>query len=173
MVGFYTKSFASVGMTVMPDAMKRLCHYAAGFPRVMHTIGDEVFWADRDNVVDMPDATAGVLGAAREIGRKFVDAQVYQALMSRDYRSILDKLGRAQFDIAFKKADIEQGLTATERGKFNNFLQRMKRLQVLRSGDAKGEYVFCSRIVRLYILLNSLPPSSPDDEPPVVSDKAQ
>ncbi|MCX6842697.1 MAG: ATP-binding protein [candidate division WOR-3 bacterium] len=172
MVGFYTKAFESVGMAVLPDAMKRLCHYAAGFPRVMHTIGDEVFWADRDSVVDLPDATAGVIGAAREIGRKFVDAQVYQALMSKDYRSILEKLGRAQFDIAFKKADIEQGLTPTEQGKFDNFLQRMKRLQVLRSGDAKGEYVFCSRIVRLYIVLNSLPPSSPEDEPPVVSDRA-
>jgi hypothetical protein len=139
----------------------------------MHTIGDAAFWADRDGVIDLADATAGVIGAANDIGRKFVDAQVYQALMSKDYRSILDKLGRAQFDIAFKKADIEQGLTTTEKGKFNNFLQRMKRLQVLRSGDEMGEYVFCSRIVRLYIAMNSFLQSPPESGPPVVSDRAR
>jgi hypothetical protein len=165
MEGFYTKTFESVGMGVQPEAMQSLCHYAAGFPRVMHTIGDEVFWADRDRVVDVHDAVSGIVGAAREIGRKFVDAQVYKALTSKDYRSILNKLGRAPFDSSFKKADIERDLTATEQRKFTNFLHRMKVLQVLRSGDTKGEYVFCSRIVRLYLLLNSVPPTPPNNEP--------
>lgn len=31
----------------------------------------------------------------------------------------------------------------------------MKKLNVLKSGDGRGEYVFNSRLVRLYLLLNS------------------
>jgi hypothetical protein len=40
--------------------------------------------------------------------------------------------------------------------KFNNFLQRMKKLNVIRSGEVQGEYTFNLRMVRLYIWLDSL-----------------
>jgi len=50
---------------------------------------------------------------------------------------------------------VASGLTETEKKKFNNFLQKMKRLQVLRSGDVQGEYIFNVRMVRLYIWLQS------------------
>ena len=53
------------------------------------------------------------------------------------------------------KEDIEKKLSLSEKKKFNNFLQRMKRLKVLKSGLEKGEYIFTSRLVRLYILLKS------------------
>ncbi len=49
-----------------------------------------------------------------------------------------------------------KGLTAAEKRKFDNFLQRMKRLNVIRPGDARGEYVFNVRMVQLYIWLDSL-----------------
>jgi hypothetical protein len=45
--------------------------------------------------------------------------------------------------------------TAAERGKFDNFLQKMKGLKVIRSGESKGEWVFNLRMVRLYIWLQS------------------
>jgi hypothetical protein len=57
--------------------------------------------------------------------------------------------------MAFKKADVVGDLTTTEKGKFNNFLQKMKAMQVLRSGDDAGEYVFNVRMVRVYIWLAS------------------
>ena len=44
----------------------------------------------------------------------------------------------------------------SEKKKFNNFLQEMKSLNVLRSGDVPGEYIFNVRMVRLYIWLQSL-----------------
>ena len=153
---FFNKAFGSVGIQVNQDAMNQLCKYSAGFPKIMHIIGDAVFWIDRDNVVDINDAFQGILIAAEDIGKKFVDQQVYRALRSKDYHSILNKLGRANFDLAFKKKDIEEHLTSSERKKFNNFLQRMKKLKVIKSGDERGEYIFTNRLIRLYILLNSI-----------------
>lgn len=155
MKDFFNKTFNSVDMQVKDEVMSILCHYSAGFPKIMHIIGDVVFWIDKDNVIDRLDAIEGIFIAAEEIGKKFVDQQVYKALQSKDYRSILEKLGKAEFDLSFQKGIIERGLSDIEKRKFNNFLQRMKKLKVLRSGDERGEYIFNSRLVRLYILLNS------------------
>jgi len=153
---FFIKAFGSVNITVMEEALELLIRYSAGFPKIMHIIGDETFWIDSDNIIDKNDALSGIVRAAEEIGRKFVDHHVYKALRSKDYQSILKKLGKEPFVLTFSKNEIEKKLTPSEKKKFNNFLQRMKKLNVLRSGDSRGEYVFTSSLVRLYILLNSL-----------------
>jgi len=91
-----------------------------------------------------------------------VDKQVYAALRSADYRSILAKIARMGPDsMSFSKSEVASGLTETEKKKFNNFLQKMKTLKVLRSGEVQGEYVFNMRMVRLYIWLQSLQKHNP------------
>ena len=156
MEDFFTKTFNSVDVQVKEEAMSLLCHYSAGFPKIMHIIGDAVFWVDQDNSVDRDDALKGIVIAAEDIGKKFVDQQVINALRSKDYRSILTKLGKEEFGLSFQKSSIEKGLSEKEKSKFNNFLQRMKKLNVLKSGEERGEYIFNTLLVRLYILLNSL-----------------
>ena len=156
MKDFFNKTFTSVDMQVKEEAMSLLCRYSAGFPKIMHIIGDAVFWVDQDNIIDREDAFKGILIATEDIGKKFVDQQVYDALYSRDYHSILTKLGKEKFDLSFQKSSIEQGLSEKEKSKFNNFLQRMKKLKVLKSGEERGEYIFNSRLVRFYIFLKSL-----------------
>src|SRR4030042_1129658 len=156
MEDFFTKTFNSVDVQVKEEAMTLLCHYSAGFPKIMHIIGDAVFWVDQDNSVDRDDALKGIVIAAEDIGKKFVDQQVINALRSKDYRSILTKLGKEEFGLSFQKSSIEKGLSEKEKSKFNNFLQRMKKLNVLKSGEERGEYIFNTLLVRLYILLNSL-----------------
>lgn len=153
---FFTKAFESSGMQLQEDAISLFCHYSAGFPKIMHIVGDAVFWIDEDNIIDRQDASKGILYAAEDIGKKFVDQQIYKELHSKDYHSILKKLAKEEFDLSFLKGTIEKGLSDIEKRKFNNFLQRMKKLKVLRSGDERGEYIFTSRLVRLYILLNSI-----------------
>ncbi|MGQ9648905.1 MAG: hypothetical protein ACUVXJ_02220 [Phycisphaerae bacterium] len=102
------------------------------------------------------EAWRAVLNAADEVGRKYVDQQVYSVLRSRDYHSILGKIARTGLDMSFRRADVARGLTDTKKRKFDNFLAKMKRLNVIRSGDLPGEYVFNVRMVRLYIWLDSL-----------------
>lgn len=155
---FFERAFTSVNMQVEPDAMKTLIEYSTGFPKIMHLIGDAAYWTDKDSILDMGDAIGAILLAADEVGKKYVDQQVYKALRSKDYHSILAKIAtiKSFSSMSFIKADVATGLTETEQKKFNNFLQKMKTLNVLRSGEVKGEYIFNSRMVRLYIWLENL-----------------
>ncbi len=155
MKAFFISAFKTQDIDVDSDAMSQLCRYSAGFPKLMHIVGDETYWANNDLVIDNGDAFEGIFNAAENIGKKFVDTQVLKALKSKDYHSIIENLGRMP-DMSFAKVDLESLLTATEKKKLNNFLQRMKKLDVLISGDTAGEYVFNSRLVKLYLKLISI-----------------
>lgn len=153
---FFRKAFESVHVTVDSSALDVMTYYAAGFPKIMQLIGNAAYWLDRDGRVDLADAIQAVDSAAEEVGKRYVDQQVYAALHSTDYHSILAKIAKmgAAAD-NFMKRDIEKGLTEAEKRKFNNFLQKMQRLKVLRRGDVQGEYVFNMRMVSLYIWMRS------------------
>jgi hypothetical protein len=156
MVDFYQRAFESVKMTVEKPAMDFITHYAAGFPKIMHIIGNAAFWYDRDDVIDIADATAAVFLAADEIGKKYVDHQVYEAIRSETNHSILYKIGIMNpGEMSFTKKDVEKVLNESEKKNLNNFLQKMKKLNVLRSRGPAGEYEFASRMVRLCIWLRS------------------
>lgn len=154
---FFRKAFESVYIQAEPRAIDIMTHYAAGFPKIMHLIGNAAYWLDRDGRIDDQDASAAVILAADEVGKRYVDQQVYAALRSADYRSILAKIARMGPDsMSFSKSEVAAGLTETEKKKFNNFLQKMKTLKVLRAGEVQGEYVFNMRMVRLYIWLQGI-----------------
>ncbi len=155
---FFSRAFRSVQMKAEDKAIKALSNYSAGFPKIMHLVGDAAYWLDKDGVIDKDDAFGALILAADDVGKKYVDQQVLKALKSPDYHSILGKIGAIAPDLlSFKKSEVESELTSNEKKKFNNFLQRMKRLNVLRSGDEKGEYIFNMRMVRLYFWLKYKP----------------
>ena len=152
---FFVRGFAFESMTVDDEALSVFSRYGAGYPKIMHILGDAAYWIDKDGRVDFDDAFNAVLAAAEDVGRKFVDQQVLTALRSKDYRSILAKLASEKFDLDFRKGDVAEGLSESERRKLNNFLQKMKKLQVLRAGDEFGHYIFNSHLVRLYVRLKA------------------
>ena len=135
--------------------MDELTHFSAGFPKLMHLIGDWAYWTASDRVVDKKTALRAVVDAAEDFGKKYVDQQVLAALRSQDYRSILTKITHDGLEERFSKKDIEKLLHESERKKLGNFLQKMKQLDVLRSGDSQGEYVFNVPLVRLYLFLKN------------------
>lgn len=153
---FFRKSFDSVGVSVEEQAMSVLTFYSAGFPKIMHMIGDAAYWMDRDGRIDKNEAIRAVLVAAEEVGTKYVDQQVYKALKSRDYHSILNKIGKlGPAEMEFTRKQIAAELTDSERKKLGNFLQKMKELNVLRPGQKSGHWVFNSVMVQMYIWLRS------------------
>ncbi|MCC7429320.1 ATP-binding protein [bacterium] len=154
---FFTKTFASVGIEVEPKAMDLMCQFSDGLAKVAHVIGENTFWEDKDNKIDTADAASGIYNSAIEIGTKFFDQQVYQTLQSKDYQTILSKLAKTGFGLTFKKAKIETMLSETEKNKFHNFLQKMKKLNVLKAGEKRGDYIFTSSLVRTYIHLKFVP----------------
>ncbi len=152
---FFERAFKSVLMTVDKPGMDVLTDYSAGFPKIMHLLGDVAYWLDKDGVIDEKEALQSVIIAADEVGKRYVDQQVYKALRSKTYHSILSKIAKLGPSMSFTKSEVDADLTNAEKSKFDNFLQRMKKLKVLRHGEVKGEWIFNSRMVRIYIWLQS------------------
>ena len=153
---FFQRAFDSVQMSVNEDAMQTMILWSAGFPKIMHLVGDAAYWIDKDGIVDRDDAIQAVLAAAEDVGKKYVDQQVYKALRSTDYHSILRKIAKTGFGMNFQRSEVAKGLTEPERRKLDNFLRKMRKLNVIRLGDIQGEYIFNVRMVRFYIWLQSL-----------------
>jgi hypothetical protein len=151
---FFLRAFESAGMRVKKDALERLVQYGSGQPRILHMLGDHAFWIDSDQIVDGADVDAALQAAAKDFWRKYVGPQVVDELNSADYRSILKKIAAEDpLAPAFSRAKIAEGLSQSERGKLDNFLQRMKQLNVIRQGEEKGEWVFNTPMVRTAMFL--------------------
>lgn len=155
---FFSKGFKKVNIEVRDSAMKIMVRFSSGLPTIMHEIGDAIFWLDKDGIVEDDDVWKGIVVAAENIGKKYLDPLVYRAIRSEKYRAILRKLGELFPDSRFRKSDIAAKLTPPERRVFDNFLRKMRELGVImadRESD-KGTYRFVNDIYPVYILLESL-----------------
>ena len=156
MTQFFTQAFATVNVTVDKDAMRNLTYYSAGFPKIMHVVGDCVFWKNSDDVIDEDDALFGIIDAAEEIGKKFIDQQVLATLRSPTYHSILLKIAQIEVPgFPFKRADILSQLTEIESKGLDNLLKKLETLNVIRKAETRGEYVFNLGLVGIYLRLHS------------------
>jgi len=154
---FFKNAFKSVGMKISRDALKLMVYFSSGLPLLMQEIGDASFWADTDGVIGGDDAAEGVINAARNVGRKYLDPKVYDAIRSRHYRSILRKIGEKRISRNFSRKEIEEILTGEEKKVFNNFLTKMKRLGVIENDPegGRGAYRFVNEIYPIYIQMES------------------
>jgi hypothetical protein len=152
---FFTEAFARVGTKVLSEGMSMIVKYSSGLPILMHEIGDAVYLLDIDSTINETDAIFGIMNAAEQIGRKYLDPKVYRAIRSDRYRSILRKLGGTGFH--FKKHEMERKLSENEKKVFHNFLRRMIYLGILfpdREGG-RGSYRYVNNIYPVYIRMES------------------
>ena len=154
---FLLKAYQKVNMKIEPDALNLLVRYSSGLPIFMHEIGDATFWADTDGIIDKKDATNGILVAAQKVGEKYLDPNVYRAIRSQRYKSILRKLGEMKISRTFKKKDIEAKLNAEERKVLHNFLMKLRKLGVIEIDveEERGTYKFVNEIYPIYIQMES------------------
>ncbi|MFH1515053.1 MAG: ATP-binding protein, partial [bacterium] len=47
---FFTRSFQKIDVHVNDDALEFMCRYSAGFPKIMHIIGEEIYWVNNDDI---------------------------------------------------------------------------------------------------------------------------
>lgn len=153
----FTQAFNSVGMQADGDAIDMMVTCSAGLPKIAHLIGDAAFWRDRTGRITLDDAAEAILECAEQVGKRYVDQQLYRSLRSEDYHAILRVIGRKGPAWTFTKSEVARELDESQRKKLNNFLQRLKRLGAIRSGDHRGEYVFNSRMAAIYVWLRSKP----------------
>lgn len=157
---FFKTSFENRNIDVEEKALEMMTYYSAGFPKLLHILGDSIFWANEDDIIDHNDASVGIIRGADEIGRKFFNKQIISALQSKDYLSILKKVtidpetNSPRLDLTFTKKDSIQFLNKSEQDKFDNFIQRLKNLKVI-SSHHRGEYTFNNRLFPLYVFLSS------------------
>lgn len=146
---FYQESFRKAGIAVEPGALHILVRSAGGYPVFMQEIGDAVYRIDEDSKISWLDAISGELIAAANIGQKYLDKNVYGAFRSEKYRSMLDKLATSPLHEEIDRERALAVLTEPEKKVFDNFVAKMKELDVLESAG-RGKYRFKHEIHRLY-----------------------
>lgn len=154
---FFIQAFDSVNLKIDDDALDFIVENSGGMPKFMHQIGDNTYWMNEGDNIDIDVAYEAVYDAANDIGRKFVDKQIINELKSSDYKEILMKIAQiGPLETMFKRRDIVEGLEEKQKNKIDNFLRRMKSLGAIKSGEIPGDYEFTQRLVLLYIWIQSL-----------------
>ena len=152
---FYRKSFGTMNATVANAGIELLTRFTGGLPVLAHEIGDAVWRAAPKPEISLDDIGNGIINAAEIIGRKFLDPQVFRAIRSERYRSILRKIADLPRG-TIRRSEIMEHLTDRERKVVDNFLQRMIKLGALqRDPEVYGGYRFPNRLYELYFLMES------------------
>lgn len=114
---FFTSAFKSVGISVEPGAPVLFRVFSAGLPKIMQMLGDSAYWIDRDANIDREDVGQAAFATAEDVGRKFVDQQVFNALRSEKYQAILDIIGQqAPLEMSFVCGDIMASFRCPAKG---------------------------------------------------------
>lgn len=148
---FFNNMFNGRNITVNSEALSLMVGLSGGLPMLMHEIGDAVFWQNDDNRINEKDAIVGVTEAAQVVGRKYIDPQVSKLFRSKTYASILRTIyKKAPLGGMFNRQQILEALPSTEQNNFDNFLQRARRLGIIRMMEVRGEYEFVNPLHQLY-----------------------
>jgi len=148
---FLRSSFENAGVLPDADAVDLLCEYAGGYPALLQELGDAAFKADDDDHLDLDDAVRGVMNAAMIVGQKYLQPAVVDVIRSPRYRTLLGKLATltlTQGDEIGRK-DVLEHLSNEEIKVFDNFVRKMKELDVIET-TTHGVYRFKSVLHRLY-----------------------
>ena len=98
----------------------------------------------------------GVVRAAEIIGRKLLEPQLFRAIQSDRYRSILRKMADEPSRTTFQRGELVARLTEEERQVLDNFLRRMRSLGALQiDPEVRGGYRFPNRLHALYFWMES------------------
>ena len=153
---FFKRAFDYAFMQYRPEAIDRMAGWSSGYPKIMHLIGDAVYWAHSSGEpVTEREAYKGIQEACEMIGRKYFEPNVLHALESEDYASILKKFAdnlKASWSTVFTRAGVKAWLSREEQSKTDNFLSRMKILHTIEPTGAKGEYKIINNMIFMYII---------------------
>ena len=154
---FYKRSFDSAEATVSDADLATLVGFTGGLPVLAHELGDAVWRAAQSPDIDANDIRKGVFLAAEVIGQKLLEPQIFQAIQSERYRSILRKMAvEVEPDLRFQRTELLARLTEDEKRVLNNFLRRMRKLGVLeRDPEVRGGYRFPNTLYALYFMMEA------------------
>ena len=153
---FYRESFSSGGAVLSADDLRSLVRYTGGLPVFAHEIGDAVWHTARAQIITHNEVLYGLFRAAEIISRKLLEPQVFRAIQSDHYRSILRKVADDPSRMKFHRGELAARLTQDERRVLDNFLRRMRSLGALQTDpEVRGGYRFPNRLHALYYWMES------------------
>ena len=148
---FYQRSFAKEHAVLPAGGLDYLVRNTGGLPVLAHEIGDAVWHAAGTPTFTRDELVAGVVQAAEIIGRKLLEPQVFEAIQSDRYRSILRKMADESPRMSFHRGELSARLEEEERRVLDNFLRRMRTLGALQiDPETRGGYRFPNRLYALY-----------------------
>ena len=155
---FYKRAFESAGATVSDDDLSVLASFTGGLPVLAHELGDAVWRTTQSLPIDENDIAKAVVLAAEVIGRKLLEPQIFQAIRSERYRSILRKMAVEVEppDLRFQRTELLARLTEAEKRVMDNFLRRMRELGALETDpEVRGGYRFPNILHALYFMMEA------------------
>jgi hypothetical protein len=154
---FFRRTFDSVFLKYEDEAIERMAVWSSGFPKIMHLIGDTIYWLHTDgDVITSTEASYGIKAACEIIGRKYFEPNVLHALQSNDYISILKKVAdilNKSWRTVFTRMELKSTLSPKEERKLDNFLSRMKKIHAIIPTGIQGEYRIINNMIFMYIVL--------------------
>lgn len=150
---FFLTMFAKQGISVEKTALAKMVSLSGDFPMLLHEVGDAVFWQDTDDHISDSDATKGITEAAQIVGKKYIGKQVGSVFRNKTYSSILLRMGKKlPIGATFKRRELLKTNAPENEGKnLDNFLSKIKKLGIMKDGEARGEYTFVNPLYHLYI----------------------
>ncbi len=168
---FFQNAFNKRDVSIAKKNIKFLAEHSGGLPTVAHEIGDAVWREAENKTIGGNGCLIGIFDAAESIGNRFIEKEVIQALQSKQYRSILNKIANSLVGgIVFSRKELRslKTLTPTERKALDNFLRRMIKLGGIvpvKNGEP-GMYHFPTHMHGIYFFLRSSDPSRHLEETP-------
>lgn len=156
---FYQQAFNSQNIEnidISKDSLSLLIRFANGLPVFAHELGDALWRIAPRPKIRKNDVKKSILRAAAVIGERWIEPQIFSAIRSERYRSILRKIAADHPKMQFRKADLVKKLNQEETKALANFLQRMEGLGALkRDPETQGGYQFLSPLHALYFHLEA------------------
>ena len=152
---FYQNAFQSMNAKIGEPELSRLVQFTGGLPVLAHEIGDAVWRTAQSLEINAREVSQGIFIAAEIIGRKLLEPQIFRAIRSERYRSILRKMA-GESQMYFRRAELVANLTEKEAKVVGSFLRRMKKLGAIETIDGvRGGYKFPTFLHALYFRLES------------------
>lgn len=154
-VEFYRNAFQSANAKLEQKQLSRLVMYTGGLPVLAHEIGHAVWRTAQNLKINEREITKGIFDAAEILGRKLLEPQIFSAIRSERYRSILRKM-TGELQMRFRRAELATRLTKGEVKVMDNFLQRMKNLGAIDTDpEVRGGYRFPNLLHALYFMIET------------------
>ena len=151
---FYRNTFQSMDASIDQKELNRLVLFTGGLPVLAHEIGDAVWRTAQSLNINTQEVSQGISIAANIIGQKLLEPQIFSAIQSEKYHSILRKIAAGKPKINFTRAELVKQLPPEEVKSLDNFLGRMTDLGAIgRVADIKGGYQFPNSLYALYFYL--------------------